>query len=294
MARQPRSKHISRDQETLDLLQSLIEAPPAATTSKRAPVPLRSVREQQEYALRGFLRRTWVDGALHHIERVLIFVALVVFGMWVVDGPVRDWMHEQEVSAHAGAPLVQPSSRPLPTSLAADGPPMLPFVSPSITDTEQPAEEFLSPRNVPADVPIPPSRQPTRLVIPAIEVDTSVKEVFVVNGVWEVADYAAGYMHGTAFPGDNGNTALAGHAGIRGAVFKDLGRLKPGDDIYLDSGGWRFHYHVREAKNVWPDQVEVLESRGQAELTLITCTNWDTQRLVVVAELLDSAPSPST
>jgi sortase A len=116
-----------------------------------------------------------------------------------------------------------------------------------------------------------------------------VVETFIVNEEWEVAEYAAGYLNGTAFPGD-GNTALAGHAGLRGAVFRDLGALQWGDDVYVDAGGWRFHYRVRESKNVWPDQVEVLDPSQTPILTLMTCTNWDTQRLVVVADLVESKP----
>jgi len=60
----------------------------------------------------------------------------------------------------------------------------------------------------------------------------------------------------------------------------------------LDAAGWRYHYRVRETKSVWPNQVEVLESTPMPVLTLLTCTNWDTQRLVVVADLIDSKPIP--
>jgi sortase A len=159
------------------------------------------------------------------------------------------------------------------------------------------AHDFIAPRgrppgaasDQPLTAPAPVALQPTHLQIPAIGLDTPVVETFVVNEEWQVAEYAAGYLNGTAFPGD-GNTALAGHAGLRGAVFRDLGVLKWGDDIYLDAGGWRYRYRVRESKSVWPDQVEVLDPSGMPILTLMTCTNWDTQRLVVVADLVESKP----
>jgi sortase A len=51
---------------------------------------------------------------------------------------------------------------------------------------------------------------------------------------------------------------------------------------------------VRDSKNVWPTQVEVLDPTDTPVVTLITCTNWDTQRLVVVADLVDSKPSPGS
>lgn len=289
MAIQPRS---SREQhnDDLNLLQQLIEAPPAPRVSRPAPVALRSVEKHRTDALRGFLRRTWVDHVLKHAELVLVFAALVVFGMWFADGPLRDWLHAREAEASksrvAVTPTQGPTAVPLPGRVAG----LLPYTTPNMADT--PDEPFLSPRQSKSYAPVVDVREPSRLIIPKISLDTPVKEVFVVDGAWQVAEYAAGYMHGTALPGDSGNTALAGHAGIRGSVFRDLGQLAPGDELYLDAGGWRFHYRVRESKSVWPNQVEVLDSHGKAELTLMTCTNWDTQRLVVVADFLDSRPSP--
>jgi sortase A len=149
--------------------------------------------------------------------------------------------------------------------------------------------DFIAPRGRPLAAPVAIPQQPTQLQIPAISLDTPVKEVFVVNDEWEVAEYAAGFLHATAFPGE-GNTVLAGHAGIRGAVFRDLGALNPGDDVFIDAGGWRYHYRVRETKSVWPEQVEVLDPSNTPVLTMLTCTNWDTQRLVVLADLIESKP----
>ena len=149
----------------------------------------------------------------------------------------------------------------------------------------------MAPRQGAVTEPLAVAPQPNHLSIPSIQLDTPVKEVFVVDGAWEVADYAAGYLHDTGLPG-SGNTVLAGHAGIRGAVFRDLGALVANDDIYLDAAGWRYHYRVRDAKSVWPNQVEVLDPTPKPVLTMMTCTNWDTQRLVVVADLIDSKPIP--
>src|SRR5258706_6018452 len=126
-----------------------------------------------------------------------------------------------------------------------------------------PAIDFMAPRGHPPAAPVAVAPQPSRLLIPALSLDTAVKEVFIVDGVWRVAEYAAGYLQDTALPGDGdnggGNTVLAGHAGLRGAVFAGLGALSAGDDISLDAGGWRYHYRVRDIKSVWPTQVEVLD-----------------------------------
>ena len=117
-----------------------------------------------------------------------------------------------------------------------------------------------------------------------------VYEVFQRDDGWEVAEYAAGFHNGTALPGTVGNSVFSGHAGLRGAVFKDLGRLKPGDDVIVETGGWRYVYRVRGSLSVWPNQIEVMDQTPTPVLTLITCTNWDTQRLVVVADLVDARP----
>lgn len=290
MASQPRSRRTQSDSDALDLLNELLESTPAPRRTRSVPIPLRSIERERDHTLRGFLRRTWVDFILKYAERALIFAALLVFGMWFTDGPLRDWLHQQR--AASAAQRLPPTVASPPSGAAVSNgrvAALLPYTSPETPALD--GDEFLVPRPAAPAGPIIQARDPQRLVVPKLALDTPVKHVFVVGGAWEVADYAAGFMDGTALPGDAGNTVLAGHAGLRGAVFRDLGQLAPGDEVYLEAGGWRFHYRVRETTSVWPNQVEVIDSRGRAELTLITCTNWDTQRLVVVADLLDSKPS---
>ncbi|MEP7190770.1 MAG: sortase [Roseiflexaceae bacterium] len=294
MANRSRSTPISED-DPRALLAALLGAPTVVSENRRPPIGLRSMPEMRRQALRGFRVRTWVDTWLQHGERLLMVLALLVFGYWVVDGPLRDWLHEQEPSV-ASAPVVvaaiadQPATSPAKPHADTS----VPLPSIHINTTSAPAiDDFMAPRQGAVSEPLITASQPNHLVIPSLQLDTPVKEVFVVDGAWEVADYAAGYLHDTGLPG-SGNTVLAGHAGLRGAVFRDLGALVYNDDIYLDAAGWRYHYRVRDAKSVRPDQVEVLDPTPTPVLTLMTCTNWDTQRLVVVAELIDSKPLPSS
>ena len=293
MANRPQPTPIPEDDPSA-LLAALLGAPTVPSEARRPPIGLRSTPELQRQALRGFRLRTWVDTWLQYGERLLLVLALLVFGYWAVDGPVRDWLHAQE-PALASAPVVAAAvpSRPGagPAKPRADR--IVPLPSENITSASAPVMDgFMAPRQAAVSAPLAVAPQPTHLSIPSIQLDTPVKEVFVVDGSWEVADYAAGYLHDTGLPG-SGNTVLAGHAGLRGAVFRDLGALGPNDDIYLDAAGWRYHYRVRDSKSVWPNQVEVLDSTPTPVLTLMTCTNWDTQRLVVVADLIDSKPIPS-
>lgn len=294
---QRESGSTSRKQAERELLQNLIEAPPDVAERQLAPIALRSASEHRRHALRGFLLRTWIDAALGYAERIVIAAALVVFGYWLADGPIRDWLHVYQnpvapapvvVSAGPGA---RASSAGAPARSRSPAPAVLLPYTTDAMEQPPPENEFLAPRQGVISPPDAAAPEPTHLLIPSLALDTPVKEVFVADGAWEVADYAAGYLHGTGLPGDAGNTVLAGHAGLRGAVFRDLGSLTPGADIFLDAG-LRYHYRVREIKNVWPNQVEVLDPTTTPTLTLMTCTNWDTQRLVVVADLVDSKPSP--
>jgi sortase A len=276
-----------------ELLAALLSAPPTPAESRRPPIALRSTPELRRHALRGFRLRTWVDTWLQHGERLLMALALLVFGYWFVDGPLRDWLHVQQ-PAPPSAPVAQAAvARPLAREARPRATSVVPLPYVAIDSSRAPPpDDFMAPRQRAFSEPLAITPQPNHLMIPSIQVDTPVKEVFIVDGAWEVADYAAGYLHDTGLPG-SGNTVLAGHAGLRGAVFRDLGALVYDDAIYLDAAGWRYHYRVRDAKSVGPNQVEVLDPTPKPVLTLVTCTNWDTQRLVVVAELIDSKPIPA-
>ncbi len=292
MANRPRTTP-TPDDDPRELLLALLRAPTVPSEARRPPIALRSMPELRQQALRGFRLRTWVDTWLQHGERLLLVLALLVFGYWFADGPLRDWLHDQEPAVTsapvvAAAVAIQPAAAPAKPRAGN----FVPLPSVNINSASAPAlDDFMAPRQGALAEPLAIAPQPNHLVIPSIQLDTPVKEVFVVDGAWEVADYAAGYLHATGLPG-SGNTVLAGHAGIRGAVFRDLGALAHNDDIYLDAAGWRYHYRVRDSKSVWPNQIEVLDATPKPVLTLMTCTNWDTQRLVVVAELIDSKPTP--
>jgi sortase A len=297
MSAQPSHQPGSTQQENETLLETLISTPLAPTKAWQKPIVLRSLDEHRRYALKGYRLRTWLDHWLHHAERLFGIATLLIFIAWAVDGPIRDWWYAQQAVRHA-APVQASSRATAVVRVSAPTTPdrvvpvnvPLPFTTP---DMQQPlaTEGFLAPRSI---ISAPEDGQrgslPHRLIIPDIDLDTPVIEVFVVDGAWQVADYAAGYLHSTGLPGDPGNMALAGHAGLRGAVFRDLGRLRAGADIFVDAGSWRYQYRVRDMRNVWPTEVNVLDPTLTPTLTLITCTNWDTQRLIVIGDLVGAQP----
>ncbi len=279
------------------LLQSLIEDLPRTTQRWDRPVSLRSTAEHRRAALQHYRLRNWVDSSLLVGERLLAAAAVLIFCYWLIDGPGRDWLYAAQHPASAQQlPIVvapQTSAAAAPRLVASPpNPATLASRLPSIGDYGRSAVErdFISPGGTITRSMTPTSALPSKLIIPAISVDSPVKETFVRSGEWEVADYAAGYLSGTGLPGEAGNMVFAGHAGIRGSVFKDIGSLKSGDEIQVEAAGWRYRYRVSETITVWPTQTEVLDPTQKPTLTLMTCTNWDTQRLIVRADLLDARP----
>lgn len=283
-----------------ELLRALLASELPARDGQIRPARLRSASQQRRIALHGFRLRNWVDRGLTVLERTLVVAAVIAFGSWLFDGPVRDFLHARSHPAMPRAQAMAPPPTPplvVPTATGQAAGAPLPFTRPEDKDPgltfpaqRAPREAFLAPQAVPAAAPLSDDPRPRRLIMPSIGADMPVYEVFVIDGEWEVAEYAAGYHNGSALPGAIGNTVFSGHAGLRGAVFKDISRLRPGDEVIVETGSWRYVYRVRQTLNVWPTQVEVMNPTSTPVLTLITCTNWDTQRLVVVADLADARP----
>jgi len=102
------------------------------------------------------------------------------------------------------------------------------------------------------------------LRIPAIDL-----EVPVWEGTDEVTlNRAVGRVAHTAPAGESGNTVVAGH---RDGFFRELGELKTGDRIEVQSLTDRHVYVVKETMIVEPDATHLMDPSVQTMLTLITC-----------------------
>jgi sortase A len=77
-----------------------------------------------------------------------------------------------------------------------------------------------------------------------------------------------GHIEDTAFPGEPGNVAIAGH---RDSFFWPLRNVRIGDDVFLETSNGPFHYRVTSVRVVPPRDVSVLAPTRDATLTLITC-----------------------
>jgi sortase A len=79
---------------------------------------------------------------------------------------------------------------------------------------------------------------------------------------------AVGHVPETALPGQTGNIALAGH---RDTIFRPLRDIEVGDVVTLKTPFGNREYRVDSTEIVPPTDVDVLQSKGDNELTLITC-----------------------
>jgi LPXTG-site transpeptidase (sortase) family protein len=135
----------------------------------------------------------------------------------------------------------------------------------------------------------------TRIQIAQLGIDSPVITTSAnLAGVWQVADWAVGYLQGSANPGKctvfNAHrdcaTALAAHDDIKGELFKEIGRLHPGARVIVYTKHSIFTYVVSRQQVVDPTNGSALYSPAK-EVILITCKPYwvDTQRLLVIARL---------
>ena len=255
-----------------EVLASLLATPLPSAVGDR---PIRSPMLHSVAAPRP-ARRVDLDRILLRGAQLSGVVSLIFCSYWFTSVPLRNW-----IQAATSEPSVRPQTVQLTTGIAGTNQ-LIP------TPALHVATITLQPTITPLPTRDPITSSPTWLTIPAIGVDTRVINTFFVNGEWQAADYAAGYLYGTGIPGEVGNAVISGHLGFTGGVFARLGELNPGDVVYVDRPGWRFTYIVSGQQVVWPTQLEVILPENIPVLTLITCTNWDTQRLIVVADLVGS------
>lgn len=140
---------------------------------------------------------------------------------------------------------------------------------------------------------------PVRLVIPKINIDTSIVEMgLTASGNMEapLTNQDAGWYKDGPFPGNWGSAVIDGHRGLTNekAVFTQLEQLEKGDTIsVIDDRGQIALFIIRELRTYTKDTPapEVFASTGGAHLNLITCNgDWESaqrtysQRLVVFAD----------
>lgn len=125
-------------------------------------------------------------------------------------------------------------------------------------------------------------------VIGLIEIDALDLKYAVLEGTDSHAlSWGIGHIANTAEIGEQGNCVLAGHNGSRhGTFFTNLKNLKTGDIVKLtDKKGKQYLYEVESITIVDPFDNSVKNQGEERELTLLTCENKGTMRLIVKCSL---------
>ena len=225
-------------------------------------------------------RRTWLDRSLLVIEILAVLgMALILFnGVNLL----------RNLNNEISAVLVQPTLTPTPLVSAVilpggHTPPTDPggarFNEDEIPEHLRPLVQSLA--SIP--LPTPSPSHASRIQIPAIGVDAPV----VQGDGWEQLKKGVGQHVGTPNPGDKGNLVLSAHNDVFGEIFRDLDRLKPGDEIILSTAQQAYIYVVKQSQIVEPTQVEVMAPSQSPVVTLISCYPYlvDNQRIAITAEL---------
>ena len=120
-----------------------------------------------------------------------------------------------------------------------------------------------------------------KLKIPKLDIDTYVLSNFSKDALEVCVTKFWG-----PDPNESGNFCIAGHNYITKNMFSKLYTLEEGDEITLtDNRNGEVKYSVYDVFKVVPSDTEVLnqETNGSREITLITCTNYSKQRVIVKA-----------
>jgi sortase A len=225
-------------------------------------------------------RRVWMDRILLGIE-ILAIVAL--FGV-VLNGLMILQSLNREMAASIQQPTLE--ATPLITAIVLPSGHTPPNAAGGAQPNEAEIPEHLRPlvqslANLP--IPTPGVQQAVRIQISSIKVDAPV----VQGDGWEQLKKGVAQHVGTPNPGETGNLVLSAHNDIFGEIFRELDKLRPGDQVVLFTNQRQFTYVVTGTQLVAPTAVEVMAPTPNAAITLISCYPYliDNQRIVVSAVL---------
>jgi sortase A len=220
-------------------------------------------------------------------DRVLLVVeAVAVIGLVFV--LFNGFSILRNLNKEVVAALEQPTLEPTPLIVAV----VLPggHTPPTGAEGAQPNEAEIPENLRPivqsmANIPIPTAspEQAIRIQIPAIKVDAPV----VQGDGWDQLRKGVGQHVNSSIPGKNGNVILSAHNDVFGEIFRDLDKLKTGDQIILFTSTRQFTYSITNSLIVEPTRVDVMQETADATVTLVSCYPYlvDKQRIVIQATL---------
>jgi sortase A len=119
-------------------------------------------------------------------------------------------------------------------------------------------------------------------------------ELYVVEGTDNATlRKGPGHYPDTPLPGAPGTFAVAGHRTTYGAPFRNVDKLRKGDEIHVDMPYGRFTYLVEKTQIVPPSATYVTRRVSYDRLVLTACHPLYSaaQRIVVFARLKDQRPA---
>jgi sortase A len=204
---------------------------------------------------------------------ILLFVAYQLWGTNIHTARAQDALEEEFTEILATAPTTSSTT----TTSTVPGDPNQVDVVPAPL--------------VPADLPLPEYGDPiAQIKIPKIGVD----HVVVEGETLEQLKRGPAHYTGTPLPGQAGNSAIAGHRTTYGAPFHNIDKLEVGDQIVVQTMQGEFVYEVDVANLiVKPNQVEVLEDKGDNRITLTAChPKYSLKERIIVSGVLVGQPAP--
>jgi sortase A len=200
--------------------------------------------------------------SLRRIEIALWVLGVALFGVVLAATLFRwDYQRRQERALFPREPVpVAAAERPGPVSLQRE-PVAAPIEAPAASI--EPAAASTGRLEAKRVAALDPGVL-GRIEIPRIGVAAIVKE----GGDEATLSRAVGLIPGSPRPGDAGNVVLAGH---RDTFFRPLRRIRQHDRIRVVVPPHTYEYEVQSLRVVSPEETSVLESRGEEELTLVTC-----------------------
>ncbi len=153
-------------------------------------------------------------------------------------------------------------------------------------------------------VPVDPTPPVEALAdVPLPEIGDAVAEIYlpdigvrriVVEGIQDSQlKRGVGHYPTSPLPGQKGNVSIAGHRTTYGQPFHNVDKLDPGDQIFLKTAQGEFVYEVESLEIVKPEQVEILEDKGDNRLTLIAChPKYSLAERIIVHAILKGTPAP--
>ena len=119
-----------------------------------------------------------------------------------------------------------------------------------------------------------------KIEIPAIKLEYPILEKTTPSSI----EAAVAILYSANGLNQPGNTVISGHNYRNGSFFGNNDKLKLGDKVYItDNSGTKLKYNIYNIYETSPDDGDFImrETNGKREMTLITCKNYGTQRLII-------------